>query len=115
MFAALAAFLPKKTVVDIFGEDLHAKWELLPIYSRLLGLQGFKPFECVGEPDEMIVAMNRAYTGGEYKDEAAMLLFENKIVPKTKSFEALESKVLATSMPEFLPKEFESATRAKHH
>lgn len=60
MFASLTAFLPLADVVEIFGKDLYEDPALLPIFRQLLGIEGFKPFECVGVPAEMIVAMSRA-------------------------------------------------------
>lgn len=106
MFAALAAFVPKREVVDIFGEDLFAKSSLLPTMRRLLGLEGFKPFECVGEPDEMAVAMWRASERGEYRGEPAMQLFEQAVLPTERNFPAMEREVLATYALEFAPAKF---------
>ncbi|HYE75655.1 MAG TPA: hypothetical protein VEF04_20090, partial [Blastocatellia bacterium] len=76
LFACFAAFLPKKDVVAIFGADLFAKKRLLPLFRRILGIEGFKPFDCVGEPEEMILAMHYASCSKEYSGEPAMKLFE---------------------------------------
>ncbi len=76
LFACFAAFLPKKEVVKIFGADLYAKKHLLPLFSRILGIEGSKPLDCVGEPEEMILAMHYASRHNEYTGEPAMKLFE---------------------------------------
>ncbi len=76
LFACFAAFLPKEEVISIFGADLFAKKNLLPLFRRILGIEGFKPLDCVGEPEEMILAMRQAASGKEYAGEPAMRLFE---------------------------------------
>ncbi len=77
LFACFSAYLPKKEVVSIFGADLYTKKYLLSFHKRILGLEGFKPLDCVGEPEEMILAMHYASIRNEYAGEPAMQLFEN--------------------------------------
>jgi hypothetical protein len=76
LFACYAAFLPKKEMVEIFGADLYAKKRLLSFFKRILGIEGFKPLDCVGEPEEMILAMHLAKRNNEYAGEPAIKLFE---------------------------------------
>ncbi len=76
LFSCFSAFLPKKELVNIFGADLYAKKRLLPVFRRILGIEGFKPFDCVGEPEEMILAMHYASCSKEYSGESAMKFFE---------------------------------------
>jgi len=76
LFACFAAFLPKKEVIDIFGADLYANKRLLPLFKRILGIEGFKPLDCVGEPEEMILAMHNAARNKEYIGEPIIQLFE---------------------------------------
>lgn len=94
LFACFAAFLPKKNVVAMFEADLYAKKRLLPIIRRILGIEGFKPLDCVGEPEEMILAMRYASERGEYAGEPAMQLFEMEF-PASYDFASLEPKVFA--------------------
>ena len=81
LFACFSAFLPREEVIAIFGADLYARRSLIPLFSRILGIEGFKPFDCVGEPEEMILAMHRAACRGEYAGEPAMRLFEERFPP----------------------------------
>ena len=55
----LAPFLPRDELLAIFGgRDMFAEAEQREGYLELLGVDGlFKPFECVGEPDECRVAL----------------------------------------------------------
>lgn len=77
LFACYSAFLPKKQVIDMFGSDLYTHKNLLPLFRRILGIEGFKPLDCVGEPDEMILAMHYASDGNGYADEPAIRMFED--------------------------------------
>lgn len=94
LFACFAAFLPKREVVGIFGVDLFAKKRLLPLFKRILGLEGFKPLDCVGEPEEMVLAMHGAAQRGEYAGEPAMRLFE-EYFPSGYDFETIARGVFA--------------------
>ncbi len=95
LFACFSAFLPKKELVSIFGADLYTKKQLLPLFRRILGLEGFKPLDCVGEPEEMILALHYATCTKEYEGEPAIKLFEENFSPEY-DFEALERRVFTT-------------------
>lgn len=92
LFACFSAFLPKKEMISIFGADLYSKKRLLPLIRRILGIEGFKPLDCVGEPEEMILAMHYAAQRKEYSGEPAMRLFEEHFPPDF-DFNKLEQKV----------------------
>jgi hypothetical protein len=94
LFACFAAYLPKKDVLALFGADLYADTRLLPLFRRILGIEGFKPLDCVGEPAEMILAMHYSARAGEYAGEPAMTLFQQHF-PNTYDFERLEHSVFA--------------------
>ncbi|HKT05592.1 MAG TPA: hypothetical protein VJT31_39255 [Rugosimonospora sp.] len=57
VFLALAPFVPRPRLVDIFGKDMLADPAQLPGYRELAGVDGHKPFECVGEVAESLVAV----------------------------------------------------------
>jgi len=94
LFACFSAFLPKKEIVSIFGADLYTKKRLLPLFKRILGIEGSKPLDCVGEPEEMILAMHRASRSNEYTAESAMKLFE-EYFPKSYNFGEIERRVFS--------------------
>jgi len=73
IFACLSAFIPLEEVTDIFGKNLYADPELLVIFKRLLGMQGTKPFECVGVPEETIVAMYMALKQGTDREDLPII------------------------------------------
>lgn len=94
LFACFAAFLPKKEVVKIFGANLYARKSRLPLIRRILGIEGFKPLDCVGEPEEMILAMHYAARNKEYAGTPAMRLFEEHF-PSNYDIAAVEREVFA--------------------
>lgn len=92
LFACFSAYLPKKEVVSIFGADLYTHERLLPLVKRILGTEGFKPLDCVGEPEEMILAMHYGERSKEYIGEPAIELFLEHF-PASYDFAELERKV----------------------
>lgn len=93
LFACFSAYLPKKEVVSIFGANLYENLRLLPLFRRILGIEGFKPLDCVGEPEEMILAMHYAAESKEYAGEPAIELFL-KHFPANYNFDEMEKRVL---------------------
>ncbi len=61
IFLALTPFLPREKVEALFSSKnlLHTP-ELEPVYRQLLGIEGDKPLECVGEIKESRAAMRLA-------------------------------------------------------
>ncbi len=68
VFICLAAFLSKKEVLDIFGKNLFEDESLISLFEELLGIRNFKPFECVGTPEEVKEALNKIINKGEFND-----------------------------------------------
>lgn len=95
VFTCLAAFLPKETVVGVVGKNMFEDAQLVPLFAALLGIDSFKPFECVGTPDEMILAMHLADVSGTYMDEPVMKLYRDTILPRDIDFESLKRNLLA--------------------
>ena len=79
----------------MFGANLYTRKRLIPLFKRILGIEGFKPLDCVGEPEEMILAMHYAAQRREYAGEPAMQLFEEHF-SSNYDFTELERKVFAT-------------------
>lgn len=58
VFLALAPFIDKSQLLGIFGHNLLDDRQQQSGFAQLLGLEGFKPFECVGEIQESQLAFN---------------------------------------------------------
>jgi len=80
VFACMAAFNDKKTLEKTFGSNFFEKEELLDLYRELLGIKNFKPFECVGTPEETKEALHLARKRGELNDTLAMKMFEKEVL-----------------------------------
>ncbi len=106
VYAMFAAFLPRAETAKLFGKDLFADEALLPLYKELLGLEGFKPFECVGTSDETKAAFLLARERGDHKDAAAMALFAKEVLPTIKDPKALIDGVMAPSGDHAIPDRF---------
>lgn len=57
VFLALAPYVERPRLVAIFGKDMLADADQLPGYLELAGISSFKPFECVGEVAESLIAV----------------------------------------------------------
>jgi len=106
-FLMLAAFLPKETVVGIFGQDLLAKESLVQTYKELLGVVAVKPFDCVGTPEEVTVAFSLVRRKNEYEGDVSMEFFTAVVLPKMTDIARLEDKVFALSTNHKIPKAFQ--------
>ncbi len=62
VYIILSPFLTPKELVEIFGENVLDKKELLEIFVGLCGYGDIKPFECVGTFGEVNYAVKQAIT-----------------------------------------------------
>ena len=85
IFSCLYPFIDKEKLVKIFGEDLFEKKELLSLMKELIGIEKFKPFECVGTKNESLIAFYLSWKKANRIGEEPVLLkyFKNKILPRT--------------------------------
>ncbi|MDO8648260.1 MAG: endonuclease domain-containing protein [Candidatus Peregrinibacteria bacterium] len=114
VFALLAAFLPMKDVARTFGKNLFDDASLLPLYKELLGLEGFKPFECVGTSDETKAALLLTHQRGDAKGTPVMKLFESEVLPSITDADALVENALTASAEHAIPKEFSKILAGIH-
>lgn len=66
VFLIFTPFVPKDKLLQLFGHDLLADETLTPMYREIFGLEGYKPFECIGEVEEARLAALMAYESGQY-------------------------------------------------
>lgn len=81
VFSLLSAVLSEKEVLSIFGGNLLDKPSLEKTYRELVGIEGYKPFECVGTPEEMKYALLNVHKKGSFTDSLIMNLFVKQILP----------------------------------
>lgn len=105
VFLILSVFLPEDRVVKIFGENLLQKEEMMETYKQLLGVKDFKPFECVGDYDEVKYAFSRVYEDGKFINSPIIRMFELEVLPKIND-EELE-KIVLDFDKSILPKKYQ--------
>jgi hypothetical protein len=87
VFLALAPFTDVDRLVAIFGTDLLRDESQLPGYRELLGIDSYKPFECVGEIPESQAAVARLGELAGWRDAVVVqrLLTELNLPPAAPS------------------------------
>jgi hypothetical protein len=103
VFAILSAFIPKDRLVNMFGRNLFDNPDLLPLYRELLGIEKFKPFECVGTPEETKAAFLLAEKRGDFNDSPVMKMFEAEVRKSLLAPETLIEKTLKPSAEHCIP------------
>jgi len=106
VFVMLATFISKEDVVKIFGENLLNKESLINTYKELLGITGIKPFECVGTPDEVMVAFYLTHKKGEFDEDVVMKMFLGEVLLKIKNIEEIKQKVFEVDDVSSIPEGF---------
>lgn len=108
VFAMLAAFVSKEKVVGIFKKDLFDQEDLLQLFKDLMGGGNNKPFDCVGEPGEVIAAFSLAHERGDFEDSFIMKWFVENVLPKLEDAEVLTRLALVFSGKNLIPKEYQN-------
>ena len=111
IFSIFSAFIPKKELIQIFGYNLYERNDLEPIFKELLGLQKFKPFECVGTPEEMVLALFMAYKSGDYKNAAIINLFQKTTLKKDYNILKIQKDLMQVHNTHLIPAEFKSVLK----
>ncbi|GLY20326.1 hypothetical protein [Micromonospora sp. NBRC 101691] len=111
VFLALAPFMPRERITHIFGGDLLADDTQIPGYRELLGVDGHKPFECVGEVEESVVALS-LLAGQEQWRDAPVVRALVEAVPDTAWSAAADSDVFTPGGPNFVPPAYAKALDA---
>jgi 7-cyano-7-deazaguanine synthase in queuosine biosynthesis len=105
-YAAFAAFLNPKELSQMFGRDLFESRPLLPLYWDLCGLGANKPFECVGEVEEVIAALELALEAEHNEDSMVLSWFRREVRGMVKDMDALIERVLNVSTVHNTPDDY---------
>ncbi|MEU8167425.1 hypothetical protein AB0B97_13100 [Micromonospora sp. NPDC049004] len=108
VFLAMAPFMPRERVTHIFGGDLLADPEQIPGYRELLGVDGHKPFECVGEVEESVVALGLLAEQDQWRD-APVIKALVEAVPETAWSAVATSDVFTPGGPNHIPPTYAKA------
>ncbi len=107
VFTILAPFVPKNTLVELFGRNPLADKTLLPLFKDLLGETESKPFDCVGTPEEIQVAFAMIIEGGEYKGDV-IIEQAASVLPNQAELNKLRQLVFTPTDEHRIPKVFQS-------
>lgn len=103
----LSPFLPKETLVNIFGKDLSEDASLTYYLDELTGIAPVKPFECVGTVDEVnavLQHLSQKWNNNEWPVMLRHYLVHSEIVKQ--QFPALENILNHFNDENFLLPEF---------
>ena len=103
VFLALASAVPRPRVIGIFGADLLADPAQLPGFRELLGVDGHKPFECVGEVEECVVALGLLAGRPEWRDAAVVAALRAEVPEEAWTSATARAEVLTPADIGHLP------------
>lgn len=111
VFLILSPFVPSGKLIQIFGKDLLDEPSLSETFLDLVGLNGLKPFDCVGTKEESVEAVSltlNKYQTEDRKLPQNLALLKEKLNIK----EPLKAESVLTGLKSrwnnnhFLPKEY---------
>lgn len=105
VFTILSPFIKKRRLIKQFGKNMFDDENLLPLFQQLLGVADMKPFDCVGTPEEMIVAMHM--TQNEYMDSVIMGFFIDTMLPTVDNIDEMTDTVFSISNEHAIPQRFQ--------
>lgn len=97
VFLAMAPHMSRERLAHIFGHDLFADEAQTPGFLELLGVDAHKPFECVGEAEECLVALSML------TDDAPVLVALRAAVPASAWDDASHSNVFTPGGEHHVP------------
>jgi len=112
VFLALAPFMPKPRLLNIFGRNLLDEPEQAAGFDALLEYQDHKPFECVGEGKESRAAMALLADSPSWREDALVSRFARDIRPQLDAGELPLAPLLVASGEHGIPADLWSALRA---
>lgn len=112
VWTLMSAFIDAETLFTIFDDDLYSREDRMPVFRKLLGVEGVKPLDCVGTPDEMKAAMYLASQKGHFADTPVMKYFEQVILPSIDDPESLLRKTMTYDDDTNIPQHMSAALKA---
>lgn len=102
-FLLLAPFIEKKELLAIFGGNLLNNEKQGQGYEELIGVQGNKPFDCVGTEEEYLAALYLLSKKEDWHQDRFIKRFREKILPDIKNPQSLIDNTLNFSEEHLLP------------
>lgn len=112
VFLALAPFTDRDRLVGIFAKDMLADAAQLPGYQELCGLTAHKPFECVGDTDECLVALWMLTGDPQWSDAPVVRLLAERVPTAAWPSDGVRASVLHGDAPNHVPPSYAQALAA---
>lgn len=107
VFLALAPFMGRDRLLSIFGRNPLNEAEQAEGFRRLLGLSSFKPFECVGEIEESVLAFSLLAARPEWRNDAVIRMLDGDVAAKYRArLTEYSDRIFALSDDHCIPKEY---------
>lgn len=105
-FSQLAAYTDRTKLINLFGHNLFADKELLPLFQELWGEKKFKPFDCVGTPTEVKAALLLCGIKKDWQADYIVKYFQKNIGSKINNPGKLISDSLKNKADHNIPENF---------
>lgn len=103
VFLALAPFVPKPRLVQIFGRNLLDDPSQIAGFEALLEWHAAKPFECVGEAQESRAALAELTRRAPWREDQMVALYAEQIAPELGASVPSLVSLLAADGPSRIP------------
>jgi hypothetical protein len=112
VFLALAPFLPKPRLLQIFGGNLLDDESQAAGFDALVEYRNHKPFECVGEGAEARAAFAALAARPEWREDALVARYREEIAPQLDASQLALESWLTPSNEHGVPARFAGALDA---
>ncbi len=106
VFLALAPFMEKSRLLEIFGQNLLDDMTQENGFRELLGLKGHKPFECVGETQECRLIISSLALMPNWQNDILILKLSQELPPSGLPRHALYKAALTMNEDHILTPEY---------
>jgi hypothetical protein len=111
VFLAMAPAMSRERITRIFGKDLLADPAQLRGFEELMGIDAHKPFECVGEVEESVVALGLLAADPQWASAPVVRSLVAE-VPASAWATASKDEVLTPGGPSHVPPAYAKALAA---
>lgn len=109
VFLILAPFMDKLRLLEIFGSNMLNDASQLSGFRELLGLEGHKPWECVGEILESAAAFNAIAEKEEWAEATVIKALKDELSAGTIELEKAFNTALTPDAADNIPAKFRGA------
>lgn len=104
IFLSLALFVDKNKLTSIFGKNLLNDPQQTIGYRELTGLEGHRPFDCVGEIEESLFVFSEMIKSPLWKKDRVVLAIKKEL--KNKKIQINSKKIFNLSNNHIIPKKY---------